>query len=70
MAALQSGDADRAYELSRSALHQAPDDPQTRFTYGLVLGSRQRFPEAIRMLDAVAEVMPQAKLPALGQTAE
>ena len=70
IAAMQSGDEATAYALSRSALKRQPNDPQTRFTYGLVLGSRKRFPEAIRILDDVATVMPAAKLPALGQTAE
>lgn len=70
IAAMQAGDDATAYALSRSALKRQPDDPQTRFTYGLVLGSRKRFHEAIRILDDVATVMPAAKLPALGQTAE
>ncbi|MEO1616024.1 MAG: tetratricopeptide repeat protein, partial [Planctomycetota bacterium] len=70
MRALQTDDQSTAYRLSREAMYRASDDPQTRFTYGLVLGSRKRFPEAIQLLDQVGEEMPQAKLPALGQTAE
>jgi hypothetical protein len=48
----------------------APQDPQVVFLMARVLGSRQRFPEAIRMLDRLAESTPETRLPALGQTAE
>ncbi|MEM6472735.1 MAG: hypothetical protein AAF802_24450 [Planctomycetota bacterium] len=70
MLALQEDNVDTAYKLARQAMSRAGDDPQTRFTYGLVLGKRQRYPEAIRLLDQAGEDMPQARLPALGQTAE
>ena len=68
--ALQSGESDRAFELARQAMRMDDTDPQVIFLMALVLGDRQRFPEAIEMLDGVAKSTPEARLPALGQTAD
>jgi tetratricopeptide (TPR) repeat protein len=46
------------------------DDPQVIFLMAMVLAQRHRFPEAIEMLEEVAETTPQARLPAMGQTAD
>lgn len=70
MLALQDGDDDTAYQLVRQAVRMTPDDPQLIFVNALVLGKRNRFPEAIQMLDDLAENVPETRLPALGQTAD
>jgi tetratricopeptide (TPR) repeat protein len=67
---LSAGDVESAYEHARAVMVVAPQDPQVVFLMARVLGSRQRFPEAIRMLDRLAESTPETRLPALGQTAE
>jgi predicted Zn-dependent protease len=47
-----------------------PGDPQVIFLMARVLAERNRFAEAIKMLDDLAETTPEARLPTLGQTAE
>jgi len=68
--ALDSGDLETAFKLIRAAKAAAPDDPQVIFLTARVLAERNRFAEAIKMLDDLAETVPEARLPALGQTAE
>ncbi|QEG00960.1 tetratricopeptide repeat protein [Stieleria maiorica] len=68
--ALDAGDDDRAFRLARKAMAVAPDDPQTRFLMARVLAERNRFAEAIKMLDDLLEQMPDARLPIFGQTAD
>ncbi len=68
--ALDSGDLDTAFKLVRAAKSATPDDPQTIFLMARVLAERNRFPEAIKMLDELAEAVPEARLPVLGQTAD
>lgn len=70
MRALQTGDIDTAYLRARRAMQLSPNDPQIVFLMALVLGERQRFPEAIRMLDQLSNSSAEVRLPALGQTAE
>ncbi|WP_197454363.1 tetratricopeptide repeat protein [Stieleria varia] len=68
--ALQRGDVQVAYEKARQAMRLRPDDPQVIFLMAMVLGKRNRFPEAIKMLDELAETTPSLRLPVMGQTAE
>ncbi len=68
--AFESGDLDTAFKLVRAARSATPDDPQTIFLMARVLAERNRFAEAIKMLDDMAEAVPEARLPVLGQTAE
>lgn len=68
--ALQADDHDKAYQLARQAMRIAPSDPTSVFLMARVLGRRNRFPEAIRMLDKLALASPEARLPVLGQTAQ
>lgn len=68
--ALVAGDTDAAYDYARWAMRLDANDPQVIFLMATVLADRNRFPEAIEMLDAVAKTTPQARLPALGQTAD
>ncbi len=68
--ALQAGDDDAAFDLGRRAIRLAPDDPQAVFLMAMILGERKRFPEAILMLDELAETSPALRLPVMGQTAE
>ena len=68
--ALETGDIDAAYEFARQAFRQNADDPQLIFLMAMVLAERHRFAEAIEMLEGVAETTPQARLPALGHTAD
>jgi tetratricopeptide (TPR) repeat protein len=68
--ALQADDHDKAYQLARQAMRIAPSDPTSVFLMARVLGRRNRFPEAIQMLDKLALTAPDARLPVLGQTAQ
>ena len=68
--ALDKGDTDEAFRLIRLAESAAPDDLQTTFIKARILAERNRFREAVRLLDALAERDPQAQLPVMGQTAE
>lgn len=70
MDALESGKLDAAFKLVRAARSATPDDPQTIFLMARVLAERNRFAEAIKMLDDLAEANSEASLPVLGQTAE
>lgn len=70
LVALSQGKDAVAYDLARQAMRLVHDDPQIKFAYGMVLGNRKRYPEAIKLLDEVAEASPDARLPAMGQTAE
>jgi predicted Zn-dependent protease len=69
-AALEVENVDLAYQLGRQAMRVAPDDPQIIFLMALVLGKRNRFPEAIEMLNDLATREPGLRLPVMGQTAE
>lgn len=68
--ALQTGRIKVAGNSIRKAFSMAPDNPQVVFTMALVLGAEHRYPEAVMMLDELAEAVPETQLPALGQTAE
>ena len=68
--ALEAGEDETAFALGRQAMRLAPDDPQVVFLNAMILGKRNRFPEAIRMLDQLAVTTPEVRLPALGQTAD
>ncbi len=68
--ALRRGDVDAAYRYAREAMFRTPEDPQVIFLMARVLGQRQRFPEAVRMLDRLAETHPETRLPGLGQSSE
>jgi tetratricopeptide (TPR) repeat protein len=70
MDALESGDLDAAFKFVRAAKSATPDDPQTIFLMARVLAERNRFAEAIKMLDDLAKAVPETRLPVLGQTAE
>ena len=70
LAAFQAGDTQTADRLVRAALLAAPDDTETIFLMALVLGQQNRFAEAIKMLDDLAELDPSIRNPAMGQTAE
>ncbi|MCA9140707.1 MAG: tetratricopeptide repeat protein [Planctomycetales bacterium] len=67
---LSAGNIDSAYEHIRALMLITPDDPQAKILMARVLGERQRFPEAIRMLDRLSESSPEMRLPVLGQTAQ
>ncbi len=69
-AALSKGDSDTAYVHARNAVRADPNDPQVLFVMARVLGDRHRYPEAIRILDRVAQQDPAATFPALGQSAQ
>ncbi len=68
--ALETGENDLAFRLARQAKRLAPEDSQTVYLTARVLAERNRFHEAILMLDNLAESTPEARLPILGQTAE
>ncbi|WP_372717726.1 tetratricopeptide repeat protein [Novipirellula sp.] len=68
--ALETGHVEAAGNSIRKAFAMAPDNPQVVFMMALVLGEEHRYPEAIMMLDELAEAVPETQLPALGQTAE
>jgi tetratricopeptide (TPR) repeat protein len=68
--ALEAGDQDTAFALGRQAMRLAPENPQVVFLNAMILGQRNRFPEAIDMLDKLAANTPDIRLPALGQTAD
>lgn len=68
--ALDNGNTGEAFRLIRLAESASPNDLQTTFVKARVLAERNRFREAVRLLDALAEQDPQAELPVMGQTAE
>ncbi|WP_161604716.1 tetratricopeptide repeat protein [Roseiconus nitratireducens] len=68
--ALSAGEVETAYQIARRATRLAPDDPGLKFLMARVLGQRQRYPEAVRLLDRVVLLDPSARLPALGQSAQ
>ncbi len=68
--AMESGDLDAADEAIRAAMAIEADDPQNIFLMARVLGERNRFAEAVKMLDDMVDLNPDARLPVLGQTAE
>lgn len=68
--ALQAGETEEAYDLARQAMRLDADNPQVMFLMAMVLAERHRFPEAIEMLEEVARTTPEARLPAMGQSAE
>jgi tetratricopeptide (TPR) repeat protein len=68
--ALDEGDSMNAFRLVRRARAAAPNDPQTKILMARVLAERNRFPEAIKMLDDLLADLPDARLPILGQTAD
>ncbi|MFG0264685.1 MAG: tetratricopeptide repeat protein [Rhodopirellula sp. JB055] len=68
--ALKNDDHDKAYQLARQVMRLEPNDPSSIFLMARVLGRRNRFPEAIQMLDKLALTTPDARLPVLGQTAQ
>ncbi len=70
LAALQAGDLDAANKLARAAILAAPDDPQSIFLMARAFAARNRYSEAIKLLDDMAERVPSARLPVLGQTAQ
>jgi tetratricopeptide (TPR) repeat protein len=70
LAALESGDSGEALRLIRRSVAGDPEDPEALFVMARVLAERNRFAEAIRMLDGLAERMPGLEIPVLGQTAE
>lgn len=70
LTALESGELDRAFALARKATSAAPDDPQSTFLMARVLAERNRFPEAVKMLDDLLVDLPDARLPIYGQTAD
>lgn len=70
MTALDSGETDRADRLIRASLKKSSNDPDSVFFMAVVLSRQNRYPEAIKMLDDLAEAVPAVRLPVLGQTAE
>jgi tetratricopeptide (TPR) repeat protein len=70
LSAMEAGDDDLAFELVRAAKRVAPSDPQVTFLMALILSQRNRFREAIMMLDAMARSLPSTRGTVLGQTAD
>jgi Flp pilus assembly protein TadD len=70
IAALEAGDLEAAFKLVRAARSATPKDPEVIFLLARVLAEGNRFAEAIKLLDDLAEAMPAGRLPVLGQTAE
>lgn len=70
LAALEAGDLDVALERIRKAQSADPDHPDSQFVMAQVLAGRNRFAEAIKILDDMSEKTPDARLPILGQTAD
>ena len=63
IAALEAGDLDTAFKRIRAAIRITPEDPQTVFLMARVLAERNRFPEAIWMLDEMAKKVPMRVFP-------
>lgn len=68
--ALDAGHRELAFETIRRAYQTAPHDPQVCFVMARLLGDRNRFAEAIHLLDQLAVRHPDLQLPVLGQTAD
>jgi Flp pilus assembly protein TadD len=68
--ALDSGDTETALKRMRRLQSIAPLDHESTFLMARVLAERNRFAEAIWMLDELAEQVPDLALPVIGQTAE
>ena len=67
---LEAGNFATALQLIRRAKRAAPEDPDVIYLMARILAERNRFGEAIKMLDDLAESAPATRLPSLGQTAE
>ena len=70
LTAFENGESDRAFRLARKARAAFPSDPEMTFVTANLLANRNRFPEAIKLLDDLAAERADARLPALGLTAE
>lgn len=70
LAALESGDLDKADELARTAIAAMPEDPGNVFLMSFALAEQNRFYEAIDMLDDLAERVPATRTHAIVQKAE
>jgi tetratricopeptide (TPR) repeat protein len=68
--AMEQGRDDDAFTAVRHALRATPDEPQIIFLMAMLLADRHRYPEAIKLLDDLAEDVPSSQLPVWGQTAE
>ena len=68
--ALGAGQEGLAFECARQAMRIEPENPQVVFLFAMVLGDRQRYAEAIQLLQELSSREPTTRLPALGQTAE
>lgn len=58
LVALESGDLEKADELAYQLIDAAPDDPQNIFLLCFVLAEQNRFAEAIKRLEDLAERVP------------
>ena len=67
---LEAGELDLAWNSIRVASRIDRDNFDTRYLKARVLAERNRFAEAVKQLDQLAEEDPNVLLPVLGQTAE
>lgn len=68
--AFSEGDSDRAFRLIRQANKLDSASPDITFLMAQVLAERNRFAEAVKLLDEFAARQPDARFPVLGQTAD
>ncbi len=68
--ALDAGDLDSAWSAIRSAARLDRNNFDTQYLMARVLAERNRFSEAVKILDALAIKDPSIELTVLGQTAE
>lgn len=68
--ALGNGDTLSALSSAQRAETLDPENPDVQFILARALGARNRFHEAVRILDALAAEHPETQLFSIGQTAE
>lgn len=67
---LELGETDKAWSMIRQAARMDREDFDTRYLMARVLAERNRFTEAVKILDELSGEDPQIQLPVWGQTAE
>ncbi|MEC7678031.1 MAG: tetratricopeptide repeat protein [Planctomycetota bacterium] len=67
---LELGETEKAWSMIRQAARMDREDFDTRYLMARVLAERNRFTEAVKILDELSGEDPQIQLPVWGQTAE
>ena len=67
--ALEAGEDDLAFSMIRKAIAREPENAELIYLHAMILAERNRFREAIVILDELSSKLPQSRIAFLGQTA-